>query len=75
MAAFSYEHGGSQPSLSLRRGFLPLPEIFFLFLGLMGFFFIFIAVSALIYLGDNLGKRLIFVYLCGLHPYVASFVI
>jgi hypothetical protein len=74
VAAFSYEHGGSQRSPSLRMGFLPLHEIIFCFLGLRDFFYIFFAVSALIYLGYNLGKRWIFVYLYGLHPYVASFI-
>jgi len=57
VAAFSYEHGGSQRSPSLRMGFLPLSETIFCFLGLWDFFYIFVAVSALIYLGDNLEKR------------------
>ena len=58
----------------LRMGFLLLPEIIFCFLGLWIFFYIFIAVNALIYLGDNLGKRWIFIYLYGRHLYVSSFI-
>ena len=75
MAAFSYEHGGSQRSPSLSKGYLPPTEILFCFLSLWDYFYILFAVSALIYLGDNLWKHRVFVYLYGLHPCVASFII
>ena len=50
-------------------------KLFFCFLGLWDSFYILFAVSALIYVGDNLVKLRIFVYLCGLHPCVAPFII